>query len=397
MLDSKWLANELWFWTHKNAILPVPSSLVPVAESYPDSFSHRYCLPDVISFPVRFRLPAIPQLVSLFSGAASQAQRLRPSFFECPPVCSVRFWIFRASTQAWRQQRPNARTGLGRRRRYFLRSGVPPVLYPDAQFGLGRHHSEYLGCGGGLPPVRSMGRNVVEAPVVVGGQGRDLVVLATGQYVPPGLPWYFHHPIDSLAERDSLEQLGHRCSHVCRERWDGAARVERADRKAPSVESGSLRRVGAEAHVRRTRARHGDRPAGFLRAHWSASLRRPNEISSRTNLDIVFAAARFKNARPERQFLAHHDGSGDKIDAGIEENESICRESHLHASGCRRSGSTHRFHFAGVRNSRPLPSAGRCRSGVLVPESPFDASVHAGVACAKRLRPRADSRHAYFL
>ncbi len=129
------------------------------------------------------------------------------------------------------------------------------------------------------------------------------------------------------------------------------ARVERADRKAPSVEPGSLRRVGAEAHVRRTRARHGDRPAGLLRAHWSASLRRPNEISSRTNLDIVFAAARFKNARPERQFLAHHDGSGDKIDAGIEENESICRESHLHASGCRRSGSTHRFHFAGIRNS----------------------------------------------
>src|SRR5882762_11757239 len=156
-----------------------------------------------------------------------------------------------------------------------------------------------------------MGRNVVEAPVRVGKQGRDLVVLATGQYLPPGLPWYFHHPIDSLAERDSLEQLGHRSSHVCRERWDSAARVERADRKAPSVEPGSLRGVGAEAHLRRTRARHGNRPAGFLRAHWSASLRRPNEISSRTNLDIIFAAARFKNARLERQFLAHHDGSGD--------------------------------------------------------------------------------------
>src|SRR6267154_442248 len=120
-------------------------------------------------------------------------------------------------------------------------------------------------------------------------------------------------------------------------------------------------------------------------------------LSLRRACVFLFAAARFKNARPERQFLAHHEGSGDKIDAGIEENESICRESHLHASGRRRSGSTHRFHFAGVRNSRPLPSAGRCRSGVLVPESHFDASVHAGVACAKRLRPRADSRHAYFL
>src|SRR6266404_9977446 len=391
------MANELSLWTHKNAILPAASTLVSVAESNPDTFSHRYCLPDVISFPVRFRLPAIPQFVSLFSGAACQAQRLCPSFFECSPVCSVRFWIFRASSQAWRQQRPNARTGLGRRRRYFLRSGVPPVLCPNTQFGLGRHHSEYIGCGGGLPPVWSMGRNVVDAPVRVGKQGRDLVVLATGQYLPPGLSWYFHHPIDSLTERYSLEQLGHRCSHVCWERWDSAARVERADRKAPSVEPGSLGRVGAEAHVRRTRARHGNRPAGFLRAHWGASLRRPNEISSRTNLDIVLAAARFKNARPERQFLAHHEGSGDKIGAGIEENESICRESHLHASGCRRSGSTHPLHFAGVRTSRPLASTGRCRSGVLLPESPFDASVHAGVACAKRLSPRADSRHAYFL
>src|SRR5438309_1480434 len=127
------MANELSLWTHKNAILPAASTLVSVAESNPDTFSHRYCLPDVISFPVRLRK-----------------------------------------------------------------------------------------------------------------QGRDLVGLATGQYLPPGLPWYFHHPIHSLTERDSLEQLGHRCSPVCRERWDGAARVERADRKAPSVEPGSLRRVGAE-------------------------------------------------------------------------------------------------------------------------------------------------------
>src|SRR5258706_4578860 len=213
------MVNELSLWTHKNAILPAASTLVSVAESNPDTFSHRYCLPDVISFPVRFRLPAIPQFVSLYSGAASQAQRLRPSFFECSPVCSVRFWIFRASTQAWRQQRPNARTGLGRRRRYFLRSGVPPVLYPNAQFGLGRHHSEYLGCGGGLSPVRSMGRNVIDAPVRVGRQGRDVVVLATGLCVPLGLLRFFHHPLNSHAERDSLEQLGHCFSHVYRVRW----------------------------------------------------------------------------------------------------------------------------------------------------------------------------------
>src|SRR3979409_651794 len=109
MLDSKWLENQVWLWTPKNAILPAASSLVSMAESNPDSFSHRYCLPDVISIPVRFRFPAIAHLVSLFSGAVSEARRLRRFFIECSLVRSVRFWIFRPATQAWRQQGVNAR------------------------------------------------------------------------------------------------------------------------------------------------------------------------------------------------------------------------------------------------------------------------------------------------
>src|SRR5882672_637938 len=241
MLDLKWLANELWPWTPKNAILPAASSLVALAESNPDSFSHRYCLPDVISFPVRFRRPAIPQLVSFFSGAVAEA-RQQPRFFpKSSALHSVRVWIFRPAAQARGEQGANTRPGVARRRHYFVCSGVPPVLHPDAQFSVGRHHSEHLGRRGGLPLVQSVGRNNVEAPVRLGREDRVLDVLAAGLYLPPRLPWFIHHLIDSLAERDSPEQLGHCRSHVCRERWDSAARVERADRKAPSVEPCSLR------------------------------------------------------------------------------------------------------------------------------------------------------------
>src|SRR6266566_6355501 len=125
------MANELSLWTHKNAILPAASTLVSVAESNPDSFSHRYCLPDVISFPVRFRPTAIPQLVSLFSGAVAKTWQQPRFFLKSPTVCSLRFWIFRPATRARRQKGSNTGPGVGRRRRYFLCRGVPSVLHPD--------------------------------------------------------------------------------------------------------------------------------------------------------------------------------------------------------------------------------------------------------------------------
>src|SRR5260370_12631286 len=89
--------------------------------------------------------------------------------------------------------------------------------------------------------------------------------------------------------------------------------------------------------------------------------------------------------------------SRDGIDTGIEENESICRASSLHASGRRGPGTTYRFHIACIRNAGPDASAGWGRSWVLVPESAFHVSVRARVACSVPLHSRADPRHPRFL
>src|ERR1700674_218769 len=141
-----------------------------------------------------------------------------------------------------------------------------------------------------------MGRNAVETLVRVGRKTRDLGVLAAGLYFPAGLPWFLLPLIDSLAERDALEQLGHDGSHVCWERWDAATRVEGPTRQATSMESRFLTRVGAEDHGRRSCTKHPNRFARLLRFHRTPSLQRPSEISSPAGLDIVIPVTRFQRA-----------------------------------------------------------------------------------------------------
>jgi len=136
-----------------------------------------------------------------------------------------------------RQQRPNARTGLGRRAvlSYVVEFSV---LYPDAHSGWDASLPIPMGAVAGCS-CSVNGRNVVDAlSEWKAGQRPGLSLRRASIFLLP--PLVFHHPIDSLAERTALSNWDTAVPMFVGSDGTAPARVERADRKAPSVEPGSL-------------------------------------------------------------------------------------------------------------------------------------------------------------